>query len=413
MPKIRFTVQGIKSLPYPESGRVDYQDSDLPGLILRLTSKGHQSYSVSYWKNGKRPRVTLGDAKLLKLAEAREQARAILRKVNIGIDVAAEKREEERAAAEATTFAKLAHNYVERHAKKKKTPKGAREDELRIDRVLIPRWGARRAGDVRKRDVVALLDEYEDAGTPYARNRMAALLSRIFSFGLDRDIAGLESNPARGLVDLDLEKPRKRVLEDDELKVLLPLFRKEGLAGLGFRMLVLTGQRPAEVFGLRWSEIDGNVWALPKERTKNRHSKHAPDFHIVPLSPQALDVLRELRAWGNRGYVFPSPTRENTPFTNYQKSFRAVRKDAALSQNWRVYDLRATALTGMQELKVAPHVLSAIANHITGGVTMKHYALGGYEDEKREALEAWGQHIEKLDPATMADVVELRRGINR
>ena len=266
-----------------------------------------------------------------------------------------------------------------------------------------------KACDVRTRDVVELLDEFEDAGKFYARNRMAALVSRIFTFGLGRDGAGLESNPARGLVDLELEKPRKRVLTDNELKVLLPLFREERLAGAGFKLLLLTAQRPAEVFGMRWAEVDGGLWALPKSRTKNRRSKHAPDFHMVPLSLQAREVLRELRAHGGDGFVFPSPTRKATPFTNYKKATASVREAAGLDEDWRIYDLRSTALTGMQELKVQPHVLSAIANHITGGITTKHYALSSYEDEKREALDAWGRHVDKLDRSKQADVVELRR----
>jgi integrase len=404
MPKIRLTAQGIKALEAPDTGRADYQDTELPGLVLRVSASGAKSYSVSYWKGDRRPRVTLGDAALLSLADAREKAREILRAAKLGLDPAAEKRQH-RAAV---TFEHLAHDYVERHANKKKAAKGAREDASRVERVLIPRWGNMKAGDVRTRDVVALLDEYEDAGSPYARNRMAALVSRIFTFGLGRDVDGLDGNPARGLVDLELEKPRKRVLSEDEIKIVLPLLEGAGLAGLGFRLLLLTAQRPGEVFGMRWSEIDGDTWALPKERTKNRRSKHAPDFHLVPLSPQARAVLNELRTPGSDGYVFPSPTRRGTPFTNYQKAADAVREAADLVDDWRIYDLRTTALTRMQELKVQPHVLAAIANHIAGGITTKHYALGSYEEEKREALGAWGRHVEKLDPATVADIVELR-----
>lgn len=418
MPKIKLTAPAVKGLPVPPSGRVDYQDETLPGLVLRVAASGRKTYSVSYWLRGKRPRVTLGisddspkrgpgvtDLERLSLADARDRARDVLQGVKIGLDPAAERREKREAA----TFAELAREYLKRHAKAKKTAKGAREDERRIENVLLPRWGAWPAGEIRKRDVVALLDEYEDAGKPYARNRMAALLSKVFNFGLDRDVAGLTTNPAARLVDHDLEKPRRRVLSDDELKVLLPLFRDAGLAGLGFRFLALTAQRPGEVFGMRWSEVDGGVWSLPKERTKNRRSRFAPDVHKVPLSTQAREVLQELRAYDNgSGYVFPSP-KKGKPFTSYYAEARAIRKAAALEEDWEVYDLKTTVLTGMQGLGFPPHVQSAVANHLVDSVTARHYALGTYEAEKAEALQAWGDHVAKLDPATRAKVVKLRR----
>ena len=419
MPKTKLTAQGIKALPIPESGRVDYQDDTLPGLVLRVTSSGRKTFSVSYWQRGKRPRVTLGitedsprpgpgaDIKTLSLAAARDAGKAVLQDVRIGLDPAAEKREQQAAA----TFEQIACDYIERHAKKKKSAKGAREDELRVERVLIPRWGHWKAGEVRRRDVVALLDEYEDEGKPYARNRMSALISKIYNHAIGRDAAGLDGNPAYGLVDASLEKPRKRVLSDAELKVLLPLFDGEGMAGLGFRLLLLTGQRPSEVFGMMWSEIDGDLWSIPKERTKNRRSKHAPDFHLVLLSPQAREILLGLRRVDRNSFVFPSPTKKETAFTSYSAVAQRVRDAAGFDDVWRVYDLKTTALTGMQKMGIEPHVLSAIANHVTGSITMKHYALGGYEAEKREALQSWGQHVAAIDPATAGKVVALGRRV--
>ena len=83
MPKVRLTVQEIKGLPIPEKGRTDYQDTVVPGLILRVSPTGRKTFSVSWWKNGRRPRVTLGttedspkkivDLPRISLAGARER----------------------------------------------------------------------------------------------------------------------------------------------------------------------------------------------------------------------------------------------------------------------------------------------------------------------------------------------------
>lgn len=398
MPKMKLSHQAIKGLAVPARGRVDYQDETVPGLILRVSASGRKCYSVSYWRKGKRPRVTLGDASLLSLAEAREQAKDLLRSVKLGLDPAKERRKER----EADTFAKLARRYVKRWAKVRKAPRGAREDELRIEKVLIPRWGSWKTADVRKRDVVKLLDEYADQGKPYARNRMQALISKIYNFGIERD--EVEVNPAQG-IRRELEQARERVLDDDELSVVLPLLGAEGIAGLGFRLLLLTGQRPNEVFGMRWSEIEDDVWSLPADRSKNKRP------NLVPLSKPARVVLAKLRALDNgSGFVFPSPTRRDKPFLHYRKAARRVREAAGFDQDWRAYDLKSTCLTGIEQLGVPGPVISAIANHAPTSITKRHYAFHDFAAEKRDALERWGRHVEAINPTTSADVIKLRRG---
>jgi len=393
---MKLTAQAIKGLPTPATGRTDYQDITVPGLVLRVSASGKKSFSVSYWKRGKRPRVTLGDASLLDLTDARKRARDLLRDVRLGIDPAAEKREREQAI----TFAKLAGKYLELWAKPRKAAKGAREDELKIEKLLLPRWGSWKAKDVRKRDVIALLDEIVEAGKPYAANRLQALISKIYNFGIRRD--AVDVNPASG-IDREPERARERVLTDDELRTLLPLFREEGLSGLGLEFLLLTGQRPGEVFGMRWSEVEGDVWSLPAERSKNGRA------NLVPLSHEARRVLQSLREFDSgSGFVFPS-RKYGVHLSNYSLASNRVREKAGLADDWRVYDLKSTTMTGLERLGVAGPVVSAVANHAPTTITRRHYAFYDFADEKRDALDRWGRHVDALDPATSATVVKFRR----
>lgn len=429
MPKIELTHKAIQGFPPPEKGRIDVYDTKLPGLVVRVSATGAKSYSISYWKSGKRQRVTLGKTSLITLAEARERGRAELRKVTLGIDPAEEKRKEKQEQEEqdqALTFEQLADDYIKRWLPTKR-PKGAAEDKRRIERILKPKWGKKKAKDIRKRDVVELLDEIQDAGKTYARNRMQSLLSKIFCFWMERDDDG--RNPT-DKIRREKEKRRKRPLTDDELKILLPLFRNppaddiprskkaqrdrqrsDELAGLGFRFLLLTAQRPAEVFGMRWSEVDDDIWKLPAERCKSHRSMEdaGQAYHAVPLSSQAMSVLHELKRWDNgSGYVFPSVQKQKS-FTSYQKLYRRIKAAAKLSADWEVYDLKTTAITGMEKKGVKEPVYTAIANHVPQGVTRKHYAFHDYAPEKREALAAWGRHVETLDPWTTAKVIEMHR----
>ena len=97
------------------------------------------------------------------------------------------------------------------------------------------------------------------------------------------------------------------------------------------------------------------------------------------------------------------------PFLNYGKAARNVKAEAKLSEDWNIYDLKSTCLTGLEGIGVPGAVISAVANHAPTSVTSRHYAFHDFAEEKREALDAWGQHVEKLDPRTEADVVRLHR----
>ncbi|MBZ0112742.1 MAG: Arm DNA-binding domain-containing protein [Thermoanaerobaculia bacterium] len=154
MPTKKLTEKGIISLKHPEKGRVEYWDESLSGLALRVTSGGRKTFTLSYYvsTDGKRvrQRATLGDFTpdqerdgkldrrgiiLLKLASARSEARSLLGKVEDGFNPAAKRRERE----ESVTFRELGEEYLKRWAYPRKSPKGAREDQRRIESVLNPR----------------------------------------------------------------------------------------------------------------------------------------------------------------------------------------------------------------------------------------------------------------------------------
>lgn len=159
------------------------------------------------------------------------------------------------------------------------------------------------------------------------------------------------------------------------------------------RLLILTGQRRDEVGGLALSEISGDLWTIPGDRTKNRRP------HDVPLSLMALRVLRVGPLRLSRDLIFG--TRDNG-FSGWSKA--KVELDARIKANgemvrpWRLHDLRRTTATGMAALGVLPHVVEAVLNHVSGhraGVA-GIYNRATYAAEKRAALDAWSGHIAKL-----------------
>ena len=166
------------------------------------------------------------------------------------------------------------------------------------------------------------------------------------------------------------------------------------------KLLLLTGCRLNEVAGMRRSEIEGGVWTIPGARTKNKRT------HVVPLAQPAAALIENLK-----GSDFLVTTTGRTPVSGWSKI--KVRLDKAMGDvpPWQLHDLRRTAATGMAELGIAPHIVEATLNHISGakaGVAGT-YNRAAYAEQKRDALERWADHVERLvSGKTAAKVVTLR-----
>lgn len=140
-----------------------------------------------------------------------------------------------------------------------------------------------------------------------------------------------------------------------------------------------------------WDELDqaAAVWSLPGARTKNGKP------HDVPLSPQALDIVARRPEILDRPYLFGEGT---GPFSGFSKAKRALDERSGVT-GWRLHDLRRTGSTLMGDvLKVQPHVVEAILNHISGSKASVAgiYNKSIYATEKRDALTLWGDYVARL-----------------
>src|SRR5262245_40326599 len=247
--------------------------------------------------------------------------------------------------------------------------------------------------DITRRDVLDILDRVVDGGAPIAANRVHAALRKFFNWCVARDI--LTASPCAGVKPPTAERARDRVLSDDELRLVWTAADKLGGSfGPLVKLLALTGQRRDEVARMRWKEvyIENRLWTLPAERTKNNKP------HEVPLSNAALAVLKNVPQAGTSPFVFTT-NGGASPVSGYSEGKR--RLDALLPADmpaWRLHDLRRTCASGMARLGINLPVIEKVLNHSSGsfagivGVYQKH----SFADEKRQALEAWGRHVDSL-----------------
>lgn len=380
----KFTAALIQAVKPPQTGQTEVWDSLVPGLRLRASYGGRKAWTVRYRVGGVLRRMNLDPYPQLSLADARTQAREIVSRAAKGHDPAAEKK----AQRKAETFAELAQLYLDRHATPQKRASSAYADKRTIERDLLPAWRVRKATDIKRSDVIAMLDRIADRGAPVMADRVRALVSKIYNFGVARGL--VEHNPVMGVPKRGQEIRRNRVLGDDEIRaVWKALDRQDAKAAAAFRLALLTAQRRSEVLGMRWSEIDLGraVWTIPAERSKNKQP------HLVPLGPMAVAILKERKGEAkDHPFVFPGG-RKCEPVGEIKKWIAEIRK--ASKVEFRFHDLRRTAATRIASAGADRETVARILNHALAGVTAI-YDRYARDREKRAALLAWERALKRI-----------------
>jgi Arm DNA-binding domain len=176
----------------PRPKRYEIPDGGVLGLYLVVQPTGAKSWARRAWRNSKSVKYTLGSAAELTLGEARTRAAEIGRLLEQGIDPAAHQRTMPVSHDDDSVEA-LSALFIERHAKKRRTWQTT-EDTFR--RLVLPSWRGRRVQDIRRRDVIELVERIA-LDRPYMANRTLALLSKFFGWLVARDIT--EVSPATGI----------------------------------------------------------------------------------------------------------------------------------------------------------------------------------------------------------------------
>ncbi len=368
--------------PHPNR-RVEIRDELLTGFSVRVSSSGKKTFNLTRRVNGKIRRFRLGDYGIMSLAEARERARQMLYEIETG--------EFERSTGvtvkRSPTLGQVLPEYLEKHAKVHNKDWRRKAAHLQKFRPLFQA----QLNGISRQDLVTIIDEIA-VSAPIGANRALAHIRHLFNWCLDRGL--IDISPAARIKAPAKETARERTLSDDELVAVWASCVEEGYPfGTCTRLLILSGQRRAEVAEMRWSEIDvaRQTWALPSARSKNGHQ------HEVPLTDEMVRILRSVPRFLNSDYVFTSNGK--TPISGFGRFKR--RLDASLpdiTQPWIIHDLRRTFSTNLAMLGVPQPVTEALLNHQSGVVSgvAAIYNRHKYSDEKRTALEAWCERVRRI-----------------
>lgn len=400
---MKLTDAKVKALKPKKARYVQWDNGG--GLGVRVSTAGRRSFVFMYRFGGRARMMTLGPYPKLTLAEARTKAAQAKEEVSKGSDPGTSWVEKKRNERKAPTIEGLVEEYLEKWAKPRK--KTWREDERILHKDIIPVWGHKKAKDIKKRDVVLLLDGIVDRGSPMAANKTLEILRKMFDFGVSRSI--LDYSPCGGVEKPAKAKARDRILEESEIrKFWLNMENAKISKGtqLALRFLLVTGQRRGETVAAEWDEIDliKKMWLIPGSKTKNGSP------HKVPLSPLAMGILSEAKKLSeDTPWVFPGISRNG--HLNPRTISQAIIKNREKFKiaHFTAHDLRRTAASLMTGVGIPRLTVSKVLNHSEGGAT-KIYDRHTYDSEKRQALETWSRKLESILTGKKAKVLPLKRG---
>ena len=388
----------------PGAARREVPDPAARGLYCIIEPSGFKSFAVRFRFNGKPRKLSLGN---ISLSAARKAAADALHEVQQGRDPTAAKKQAraKRRAIEADTFAAIVERYFQVECGLKRNGdrltfsvkhRTAARRLADLERLVLPVLGKRPVSEIRRSEVVAMLDTIELEHGPVMADRTLGYVRRIFNWHAARS-DDFRSPVVRGMTRIKAsETARQRILTDDEIrKVWLDA---EGPFLALIKFLLLTGARREEAAQMTWDEVKDGIWELPGERNKTKLPL------ARPLSSKALEVIESQRRNGS-AYVFT-----NNGKTAFQDFSRSKKKfDAATGvSNYVLHDLRRTARSLMSRAGVNDHHAERCLGHVIGGVKGV-YDRHHYRPEMQRAYDALAALIERIASPPRGNVTSLRK----
>ena len=379
-----------------------YRVPDTKGLCIEVPPNGSRLWRFRYRHNGKARMLGLGAWPAVTLADARQRRDEARKLVAQGMDPSAERQREKRT--ERQTFEVIAREWLARREVSK--------DTLAHDRWLLelalPTLGSKPIAGVTAAHVLAILQDLEQRGMLETAGRLRAKLSAIFRYAVSTLRAQHDPVGAlRGAIKSAKVAHHAAITDPRKLGELLRALHAYGggfVVASALKLAPLVFVRPGELRHAEWSEIDldAATWCIPAHKMKMRAS------HIVPLSSQAVAILRELHPLTGRGrYVFTNPRTASRPMSGnaITAALRALGYDG---DTMTAHGFRSSASTLLHEQGYPSDVIERQLAHKEANAVKDAYNRAQHLPERIAMMQAWADYCDALRIG--ANVVPIRRG---
>ena len=371
--------------------------SDGAGLYLLLNPNGSRWWRFDYRCGGKRKTLSMGTYPDTGLAVAREKLTEARRLLAAGIDPGEHRKAAKAAGAEraANSFAVIAEEWLAKQASRM-APATLEKARWTFDDLVFPWIGNRPVAEVDPPEVLRLLRRIEDRGAHETAHRTKQRCGQVFRYAIATHRATRDPTAdLRGA--LTPAKTVHRPAVTDPVKVGELLRAIDGYTGsfivrcaLGLAPLVFA--RPGELRQAEWAEfdLDGALWRISATKMKMREE------HVIPLSTQAMEVLRELQPLTGAGrYVFPGERSWQRPMSD--GTVNAVLRRLGFDKDtMTAHGFRAMASTRLNEMGWAPDIIERQLAHAERNKVRAAYNRAQYLDERRRLMQAWSDYLDGL-----------------
>jgi integrase len=372
--------------------------------------------------------IGLGSYPQVSLAEAREQAKKLVVEAKQGVNLKAKKRAERSAllsaASKNKTFRECAGAYIEAHSSDYSSDKHRKQWPSTLTAYAYPIIGNMMVSDITMRDILLVLNqetnvtETEKGKLWYVKTETAKrLLGRIKTV---LDFATVNeyrtgANPAQWTGYLSTQLPSPKKLQKVEHHPAVPyqmigdfiskLRKSDSISAKAVEFLVLTAVRSGSVRQAEWSEIDfeRKLWTIPAEHTK------AKQEHRVPLTPQAIKLLKSLPRFVGSNIVFPSPTGKALSDMALSQLMRRMQKSGELTVEAVPHGFRSTFRDWAAEQTAYPdEIRKAASGHTVGDAVKEAYQRTDLLEKRRHLMVGWSNFLDLPSFKAKATVRRLR-----
>jgi len=380
------------------------------GLFLLVTPSGGKWWRLKYRSGGKEKLLSLGTYPEVSLKEARERREDARKQIANGVDPSEAKKaaKREAAIANASTFEIVAREWME--ARVETVAIGQQVKTLaRMENDVFPWLGKRPISEIDAPEILVVLRRIDKRGARYTAHRTRSEISRVFRYGIVTGRA--KSDPAKDLIGAippAIEKHFAAIVEPNKVGEMLRAF--DGFAGTfpvqcALQLAPMLFVRPGELRMAEWASID-----FEKAEWRYRVTKTGTD-HLVPLSRQAVSILRELHALTGGGrYVFPGARTASRPMSNAAINAALRRLGYDTRTEITGHGFRAMARTILhEELHQKPEVIEHQLAHAVPDALGSAYNRTKFIKDRRAMMQLWADYLDKLKAG--AEVVPMRENV--
>jgi integrase len=375
-----------------------YKLTDGQGLYLQVTPTGGKWWRFKYRFNGKEKLLSFGTYPEVSLADAREKRDTARKQVanNIDPSQARKARKQSVLAASENGFEVVAREW---HDKFRQGWSKVHADTTirRLERNVFPWLGTRPIGEIKAPELLAVLRRIEERGAQETAHRIKTICGQVFRYAISTGRAERDwTTDLKGALPPARIKHLAAVTDLEDVARLLRVI--DGYQGsivtrCALQLAPLVFVRPGELRQAEWAEInfDTAEWNIPAERMKMKHA------HLVPLSRQAVAILRELRPLtGSDRYVFPSMRSSSRPMSNNAIN-AALRRMGYKKDEMTGHGFRAMARTILDEvLHVRPEYIEHQLAHAVRDPNGRAYNRTAHLDERKRMMQLWADYLDEI-----------------